>query len=67
MKLKELVGEVQNELEEEKVEIAKSILKERIKEIQEAKKILGKLEAQYKKILDKDIQEIADDDTIPIY
>lgn len=67
MKLKELVEEAQKELEEEKVETAKSVLKERIGEIQEAKKVLAKLEKQYQDMLDKDVQEIADGDCTPIY
>jgi len=62
MKMKEFVEEVEQEIIEEKKEIAKEVLKERIKEIGSAKKVLAKLEKQYTDLLEKDVDEIAEED-----
>ena len=60
--MKNLVDEAEKELEEEKVELAKDIIKERIKEIKYAEKVLLKLKNKYEDLLGKDIDEVVDDE-----
>jgi rRNA processing protein Gar1 len=60
MKLKNLEKEVIAELAEEKNSIAKSILKERIREIGKVEKVLAKLKKQYSDMLEKSVEEIVD-------
>ena len=57
-KMQDLEQEAMEELEEEKTQLAKDVLKERIEEIQRTKKLLTKLEGQYKELLDKDVNDI---------
>lgn len=62
MKLKNLEKEVIAELKEEKNSIAKSILKERIREIGKVEKVLAKLKKQYSDMLEKSVEEIVDEE-----
>jgi len=58
MKLKKIEPEAKKEMLQEKIEKSKSILKEKITEINQTKRILAKLEKQYKELLEKDVEEI---------
>jgi len=58
MKFKKIESEAKKEMLQEKIEKSKSILKEKITEINHAKRILAKLEKQYKELLEKDVEEI---------
>jgi len=58
MKISDLMDEVKIEIEEEKKEMAKGVLKQRLYEIQSAKKCLTKLEKQLQDLLDKDIDDV---------
>ena len=58
MKLKKIEPEAKKEMLQEKIEKSKSILKEKITEIKQAKRTLAKLEKQYKELLEKDVDEI---------
>ena len=58
MKLKKIEPEAKKEMLQEKIEKSKTLLKERITEIKQAKRTLAKLEEQYKELLEKDIDEI---------
>ena len=60
MKLLDLVDDVRRIIEDEKKEIAKEILKERILEIQAMKKVLTKAENQLSELLHKDIDDVVD-------
>ena len=60
MKLFDLVDEVRIRIEDEKKEIAKEIIKERILEIQAMKKVLTKAEKQLNELLHKDIDDVID-------
>ena len=57
-KIESLVEEVKQEMLEDKKTAMKSKLKERLREIEMAKKTLTKLEVQLNKLLDTDIDEI---------
>ncbi len=61
MKLKELVEQAKDELTSEKIEIATEEIKERLREIRVAKKVLEKLEVQYSELLEKDIEDVYDE------
>ena len=58
MKLSDFVKDVELEIEQDKIKHAKSILKERLLEIQRAKKILNKMETQLKDLIGKDIDDV---------
>jgi len=60
MKMNDLVQEVKAEIEHETKEKAKRILKERIKEIQEIKKVLRRAEKQLNELLCMGIEDIND-------
>lgn len=60
MFVKELLEEVATELESEKKDIVKDVLKSRIIEIEKAEKMLAKLKSQYTNLLGKTIDEVAD-------
>ena len=59
MLIKELEDLARQELEEEKIDIAKDVLKSRIVEIDNAEKILAKLKQQYFDLLDQSVDDIA--------
>jgi len=61
MNLQELEKEAREELEVEKKDIAKDILKSRIVEIGKAEKMLARLKDQYQEILNKSIDEVVDE------
>ena len=61
MNLQELEKEAREELEVEKKDIARDILKSRIVEIGKAEKMLSKLKDQYQGILGKSIEEVVDE------
>lgn len=60
MKIKDLVSEAIAELNDEDHQIAKEEIKERLREIRSAKKVLAKLETQYTEMLDEDVEDAAD-------
>ncbi|MCK4718849.1 MAG: hypothetical protein KAT70_09285 [Thermoplasmata archaeon] len=57
MKVKDLVKEAIEELNDEERERMVDEIKERLREIREAKKILAKLETQYMELLEEDIED----------
>jgi len=61
MLLKKLEEEALQELEVEKKELAKEIIKDRIREIAKTEKLLNRLKKQYENILNKPVDEIADE------
>ena len=58
MKVSELVDGVKNELENEKVELVKSYLGDRLEELEVAKVVYEKLTKDYEALLDKDVSEM---------
>lgn len=62
MLVSELEAKAKEELAEEKAEMTKEVVKERLREIIAAKKVLIKLEKQYKELLEKDVEEVEEDD-----
>ena len=64
MKLKKIEPEAKKEMLQEKIEKSKTLLKERITEIKQAKRTLAKLEKQYKELLEKDVDEIEIDNDV---
>jgi len=60
MFVKELLEEATAELESEKKDVAKEVLKSRIVEIGKAEKMLTKLKNQYQELLNKSIDDVAD-------
>ncbi|MFW6016855.1 MAG: hypothetical protein ACOCRK_10495 [bacterium] len=58
MKARELECDICRKLDDEKATVVVSILEEKQKEIEKTKVILNKLEKQYQKLLNKDIDEI---------
>lgn len=61
MNLQELEKEAREELEVEKKDIAKDILKSRIVEIGKTEKMLARLKAQYQELLNKSIEDVVDE------
>lgn len=61
MKLKELLEDINEEIESDKVKKAKKIVKEKMIEINEIKKALEKAELNLEKLLRLDIDEIEND------
>jgi hypothetical protein len=61
MKVKELIEEVSAEMAEEKKDLAKSVLKSRIAEISKTERMLAKLKGEYTALLDKSVDEVADE------
>lgn len=61
MQMKDIVEQAEKELTEEKAGLAKEVLKERIKEIGMAKRTLTKLEDKYNKLLEKTVDEVAEE------
>ena len=66
MKLKKIEPEAKKEMLQEKIEKSKTLLKERITEIKQAKRTLAKLEKQYKELLEKDVDEIENNEVVTI-
>jgi|APSaa5957512535_1039671.scaffolds.fasta_scaffold33546_5 hypothetical protein len=63
MKVSEIEAEAKQELEEELNTMSKVILKERLREIASAEKVLAKLKKQYQEALTKDLEELVEDDS----
>lgn len=61
MKLADLESLVRDELVDERVEVAKEILKSRIIEIEKAEKVLAKLKSKYTDLLNKSVEEVVDE------
>ncbi len=61
MRVFELEKEVLAELETEKTELAKGVVKERIREIKNVERMLDKLKKQYQEILEKSVEEVVED------
>lgn len=57
-KVKDLEALAIEELKAEETERAKEIIKERLRELREAKKIVNKLEKQYQDFLDRNVDDI---------
>lgn len=60
MNLAELEKEAITELEAEKKDMAKEVLKSRIIEIEKTERILAKLKSQYQKFLLKSVDDVVD-------
>lgn len=58
MKFSELEKQVIDELEQEKAELATRQIKSRLKEVQQARLTLARLESQYQAMLDKDVDSV---------
>lgn len=58
MKMQDLIDEAMSEIEAEKKEEAKAIIKERLKEIRGMKIVLSKAEKQLEDLLGKDIDDV---------
>jgi len=58
MKIAELEKEAKAELETERIEEAKVVIKGRLEEIKRTEKILGKLRKKYEDLLTKDVDDI---------
>ena len=58
MKLSNLEEEVLKELKDEDVEMAKEVMKERLREIKQTRQILSKLEEKYQDLLTKDLEDV---------
>jgi hypothetical protein len=61
MLVKQLEKEARKELEIEKKDLAKEILKERIREITKAENVLQRLKAQYSEILNKPVDTLTEE------
>jgi hypothetical protein len=61
MKLENLEKEAIAELKEEKNSLAKSIIKDRIVEIEKTEKVLVKLKKQYSDMLSKTVDDVVDE------
>lgn len=61
MRIKDLVNDVKAELREEKEEIARDVLKQRLRELEIAEHVMAKLRRQYEELLDKTVEEIVYD------
>ena len=61
MKLFDLEKEAKKELAQEDLQMAKEEIKERLREVRSAERVLAKLKAKYIELLNKDLEEIADD------
>lgn len=59
---RELEKVAKEELITEDVELGKGIIKERLREIREAKKTLKKMEGQYEELLNKKLEDVEDDE-----
>ena len=55
MKFRELEELAKKELQDELIAEKKSLLKERLREIQDAQKVLAALKKKYQELLDKDV------------
>jgi len=60
MKVKELQEEVEQEMREEKISRVKAVLKAKLEEIEAVKEHLGDLYGGLKKLLEADIEDVAD-------
>jgi hypothetical protein len=60
MKFVDLESICEQELKAERLDRKKALLKERLREIQEARMVLNKLEKRYQVLLDKDLDDIDD-------
>ena len=60
--VKDFVEEARRELEDDRKDAVKEIIKERLIEIEAAETVLKKLKKKYKELLDKDISEVLLDD-----
>jgi len=61
MQIKELLNAANEELEDEKIEDAKEVLKSRIIEIVKTEKMLAKLKAKYQDLLECSIDDVVDE------
>ena len=59
-KVSEFVEEAERELADEKTELAKEEIKERLREIGAAKKTLARMERSYMDLLEMDVEDIVD-------
>lgn len=58
MKMSELFEEVLHDIEKDDKEAAKAVIKERLIEIRNMKKILSKAESKLQDLLNKDIEDV---------
>jgi len=57
-RFKDIEKQAKKELEQEDKELAKRVVKARLVEIQSAKRVLSKLEKQYKDLLKKEVADV---------
>ena len=60
MKMRDLVAKAIEELNDDEKKLAVHKIKERLVEIREAKRVLNKLEAQYKELLAEDVADASE-------
>ena len=58
MKLKELLDSVNEEIQTDKIEKAKELVKENMLQIKELKKALTKAESNLENLLEKDVEDL---------
>lgn len=58
MEIKKLEKEARDELKREDIDMVKSEIKERLREIRSAEKVLAKLKDKYQQFLDKEIEDV---------
>ena len=56
--MKDFIEEINKEIDEEDVKLAKAVIKNRIREIQDTRRVLDKMEKQLEAMLDKSPEEI---------
>lgn len=61
MKLKELLNDVNEEIQSDKIKKAKKAVKENIIQIDELKKALLKAESNLEKLLDSEVEDVEND------
>jgi len=58
MKIQELLEEVKAEIAQDKIDSAKSVLKQRLLEIELTEKALGELKSQLTTLLEKEVDDV---------
>lgn len=58
LKMKDFVEEIEKEINEEDTTAAKKVIKNRLREIKDLKRILNKMKAQLEELLEKSPEEI---------
>jgi hypothetical protein len=64
MKLSELSEQVDSELQIEKIEYAKTLIKESLKQVKSAEKTLKEATKAHEELLNTDVEDLEDDDFV---